>query len=416
MQDFCRKTLKPTQCAPETQSKGCTTPCRPFQVCLPFGRSLKFDGKCLSVEGDATIPDGEYGVIVVENGCIVDARPNPVFEYTPPPCTPAAESCANASSDITLQTDTCNLLRQDAAGRLGAYLVVEAGDNITLKGCGSNTSPLVISATVDVDTSVYFSSASTSQIVVDGAGTVSDPYVIGLAEVFDGQTINGMRFDRYGRLVQYTEPSSSTIVGVVGGAGITVVSEAGVAVVALAESGVDPGDYQAGGYVLTLDLAGRVTRATRNINVTAGSYDMHDWLVSVNSYGSITGFTAYNRPATNHAVDHFAAGASISVTITTDSYGYLYAVWQGQASASSTGATSGYTTVAASVMSGTIQAEDETTYRFDTAVGKLSTSAITEWRAKSATPVGPGTYTVTVSPGGAVSGMSVLDVSVVCTD
>lgn len=422
MQDFCRKTLKLTQCEPEVQGNGCVTPCKPFQVCLPFGRSLKFDGKCMTVEGEVSIPDGEYGVIIVENGCIVDARPNPVFEYTPPPCTPAAESCSSSSSDITLQTDTCNLLRQDSAGRLGAYLVVEAGDNITLRGCGSSSSPLVISATVDVDTSAYLSSASTSQIVIDGTGTASDPYVIGLAEVFDGQTINGMRFDRYGRLVQYTEPTSSNIVGVVGGAGITVVSEAGVAVVTLSESGVESGDYQLGGYAVTLDLAGRVTEATRNITVTAGSYDMHAWLVTVNSYGSITGFTAYDRPATNHAVDHFTAGSTISITITTDSYGYLYAVWTGYMSMSSATTGSGYVSVATSQMSGSI--EGTTTARFSSGIGKVSSSTsgttttyvLTEWRAKSASPVGPGEYTVTISTGGTVSGTSVLDVSVVCTD
>lgn len=412
MQDFCRKSPKPTQCEPEKIGKRKPPQCKPFQVCLPFGRSLKFDGACLTVEGTPTIEDGEYGVIVVENGCIVDARPNPVCEYTPPACTSAAAACSSTSSDITLQTGVCNLLSLDASGRLGAFLTVEAGDNISISGCGSSSSPLKITANVDVDTSVYIQTESSQQLTVSGSGTASDPYVIGLVEVIEAGTYGDFQVDEYGRVTKYTDPSTSSIVTVQGGNGIDVVTASGAAIITLAESGVETGDYQVGGYVFTLDLAGRVTEATRNITVTAGSYDMHDWLVTVNSYGSITGFTAYERPVTNHAVAH-----AVTLDVTTDVTGYLYVVWRGAMSVSASSATPYAYVDGSSYMTCTIEGEDTTT-TVSNALGRLvSTSSsststsysLVEWRGRSVAQLPAGTYTVTVTATGTVSGTSVLE-------
>ena len=75
MQDNCRKTIKNMACgAPlevESQSRNVYPA---FSVCLPFGRALEWDGAGLRLKGRVTLPNGNYGTITVEDGCITDAQ------------------------------------------------------------------------------------------------------------------------------------------------------------------------------------------------------------------------------------------------------------------------------------------------------------------------------------------------------
>lgn len=427
MQDFCRKTLKRTQCEPVVVGEEKLRVCQPFSVCLPFGRSLYYDGHCLGVEGEPTVPDGEYGVIVVENGCIVGAKPNPVFEYTPPPCTPAAEACTSGSGDITLQPDACNLTGLDASGRVGTYLVTEAGNNILIEGCGTANSPLRISAVVDVDTSTYVQGASNQRVVVSGTGTASDPYVLDLAEVMTSGTYGSFTVDRYGRITNFDDSGETQVTAVVEGNGIHIDTVSGIATVSLAEVGVDTGDYLFGGYLATIDLAGRITELRQSIALEEGQYDPHDYMITVNALGSITVMTPFNRPAVNRAVVHSPSGGTTTCSVTTDCVGNLYAVWQGflpiTTSGTSTVTTGVYTTDVASYMNvtyiSTSTGDTDTGLRFTDIIGKFGTrttttgsqTGVVEWRGRSVNVCNPDTYTVTVADSG--TGYCVLDVGVV---
>lgn len=62
MSDDCRKMPKLTDCSPGTditddaQQRECPT----AEVCLPFGRTLTFDGQCVYVSGTPSVSDGTY--------------------------------------------------------------------------------------------------------------------------------------------------------------------------------------------------------------------------------------------------------------------------------------------------------------------------------------------------------------------
>ena len=58
----------------------------PFEVELFPGRKLVYDGRGLTLEGAPLIPDGVYGLVVVQNGRVVDLKPAEAPGYTPGPC------------------------------------------------------------------------------------------------------------------------------------------------------------------------------------------------------------------------------------------------------------------------------------------------------------------------------------------
>lgn len=437
MQDYCRTYPKQTQCAPVVIKEAAAQECQPFSVCLPFGRNLNYNGRCLSVEEPANqIPDGEYGIIVVENGCIVNALPNPVCEYTPPPCTPAAESCdtTGGSSGITLQPNACNLLTVDAAGRYGVYPSITGGDNVTVSGCGSQQNPFVISVGVDVDTTVYMQSASDQQIVLSGNGTVANPFVIGLAESgVTAGTYAGFSVDRYGRITDYNN-TETKVTSIVAGPGMSVTEQSGIATVSLAESGVESGDYQFGGYTVTVDLAGRATALRQSIDLDEDqTIDPYDVQLGINTLGSVTSITPYVRPAANMQVAHNGANSESQCQITTDRQGRLCAEWHGYEAiwTSSSDTSSGTATEApisddqlelyinnSTYITGAITGGDvgqaqgfgnvlcrfikkERTVQSESGSGSQTRTveeiALVEWRGISMNTYAPGTYTVAIS-------------------
>lgn len=435
MKDFCRKQPRRTTCEPEIVGNPEPNGCQPFDVCLPFGRSLHFDGICMSVQGEPTIADGEYGVIVVENGCIVGAKPNPVFQYTPPPCTPAAEPCddGTGSGTLELQSSNCNMLSVDAAGRYGVYLIVEAGDNISLSGCGTNQNPLRISASVDVDAACYINVENDKVLTITGTGSVSNPYIIGLPDSgVTAGTYNGITVDRFGR-VTGAENLTSGIVSVVDGNGIATNLMSGVLTISLAESGIDAGSYLLGGYEVELDLAGRVTSARQRIDLDTdhADVDCYSNTLDINSLGSVTAITPIIRTMANAAVNHCGANNNATLNITTDRRGHLYAEWRGcevissSDDESSSGSTTQvipdtaiglFTDLVSRYLTGNITGGgianpepfssivgrfEKRTVSSESESGGSATSAqqicLVEWRGISSNAYDPGTYTITIT-------------------
>lgn len=297
MSDFCRKTVKAAQCDGFLE-QGEPPVCSPWHVCLPFGKSLSYDGQCIRLTEGPVLPDGEYGIIVVKNGCIVDARPNPTFDYTPPPCTPAAGACGEngSTASISLQPGTCNLLQKDTAGRLGAFLVTEEGDGVILTGCGSDASPLRISAKFPESKPTVIESEDLDGVTVSGAGTNASPYRLGLKEIMANPgTYGGFSIDAYGRVTEYKQPETTSVTAIVEGPGISVANTAGVATISDAASGVQAGAYLLGGYNVYVNSFGKITSATQGINLPEQSFDPYTSSITVNALGSITAVNPINR-------------------------------------------------------------------------------------------------------------------------
>lgn len=330
MSGFCRKTPKRTQCDPVDVGEKTPAVCQPFEVCLPFGGRLFFDGSCLHAEPGKNVPDGAYGVIIVKDGCIVDARPNPVFEYTPGPCAPAATPCdeTGSGSGIELAPGACNLLTRNAAGQYGVFLNVENGDGAAVDGCGSSSRPLRISLTSQDAEKTYIQSEDLQAVYVSGQGTANNPYVIGLVEtaVKPGE-YGGFTVDRYGRITGHTDASEGSIYSIVAGPGIAVTSQSGVATVSL-DAVIDGDLYVLGGYDVTLDLAGRVTNIKQGIEIEPATYDPYYYAFTLNALGSVVAVNDITREPDNKFSKMFNGSRSTNrmniVTNLTGNYRIVY--------------------------------------------------------------------------------------------
>lgn len=328
----CRTTPKNNVCDPASSDSTTITTkrCAPFSVCLPFGRTLVFDGECLYVQGDVTIPDGEYNYFTLQDGCVISGRLDTEVTYTPAPCAASAPDCNGSGSDIIISPIECNLLSTDAAGRWQALLNVTAGDGITLSGCGSDTSPLIISAEAAEAVQFFIRAATPDLVSVTGSGmSATDPVVIEHTLGLEG-TYNGMTFDAGGHFTQFTEDTDAYLKAIVGGNGITVEQQGTVAIVGLALSDIAPGTYQLGAYAVTFDLSGRATNATRNITTDEGTLDPFNTLITINEFGSIIGTQTVSREAIDNFSRRFeGTNASHTMSINLVTFGKLRVSWRG---------------------------------------------------------------------------------------
>lgn len=332
MTTHCRKTERNNQCGVVEIGNQQRQVCTPFSVCLPFGRSLAFNGECITLEGAPSIPDGEYGIIVVENGCIVDARPNPVFDYTPPPCTPSVPPCGDGESGgVVLQPGICNLLSLDATGRLGAFLSYEAGDGVTITGCGTTSSPLVISAQTGGGDKTYIISGTLDILPLEGEGTIDNPYVISHATTAIGPGVYaGFTLDAYGHIIAYTNPEAGAIASIIAGPGVAVEQQGAVATIGLTASPQEPGTWLLGGWALSTDLSGRVVGIERQIATVAGTYDPMYNEIDVNEFGSITSIRPTTRTVDTAFSTFFDGERDITSTqITIRTQGHFRITYRG---------------------------------------------------------------------------------------
>ena len=414
MSEYCRKSPKNNQCEPVTLASGTTHVCQPFEVCMPFGRKLRYNGDCLTVEGTPDIADGEYGIIVVKDGCIVTARPNPVPEYTPAPCTPAASPCGGSGgsegSGVTLQSSASNLIVQDGAGRLGAFLNVEGNGGVTVTGSGTSKDPLVIGVKATEASRTYVQSEDSSVFTVSGTGGISDPYVIGLKETgFAAGTYGSYEFDQYGRLVNYKDAGTAYVNTVVDGPGIKTDRQDSVLTISLADSGVKPNNYQMGGYIAEIDLAGRTASMTRAIQLEAQEFDPHYHLLTVNEFGSITDIQRVSRTPDSQFSKYFGANrTATSMKFSTDTVGQYRIVYKGLLDATITSTTGGFVELP-SGYGITIDDDAQECYGwYDTALKK-----ITEVHCISSGSLNAGEHTVALVGPTSVGSRGYMDVSIV---
>lgn len=327
MIDTCRKTIKQTTCAHDVTNEKLNI-YEPFAVCLPFGRTLVYDGTGLRLNGSPNVPDGKYGVITVQNGCITDAEEQPVCEYTPQPCTPAASGCSGTdTSSITLQPGADNLLNFDASGRLGAQLIAQGEDGITVSGYGTVSSPLIIHYNAGEAETTYVKQGNLA-VGVTGSGTAADPYYITHRESgFSGGTYNGITVDDYGHVTNIEEVDGA-VTGLVATTGIELTQTGTIYTIGLPIYADLASQYEFGGYVVQFSANGVVTAVQQNVSIDTdgqGSkvFDPAFNYFTVNTYGSIVGITAHAVNADDHFCEVFTGSrnnTAMHITMTKQAY------------------------------------------------------------------------------------------------
>lgn len=332
----CRTKEKNTRCNDTKIMSTADNSCAAFEVCLGAGRVLTFNGRCFSVQGSSSIPDGWYSEVQIVNGCIVAAKERDVPTYTPPPCAPAPGACGDNSTGVPtlppLSPDICNLIT-NTGGELLAALQVQAGEGVTISGCGTQTSPLIISAETS-DTAIYINSSTPSVLRVTGSGTLADAYQIGLvtSPLAAGQ-YGAYTVDMYGRIVGYDATANDGIQAVSPGRGVDVQTiSSGVVQISTTDTGVQEGTYLTGGYETSVAADGRITGYRQAIEIAAGAYQLGDYTVTLNSQGSVTSITTAPLGLSSQkfvAMFRSDAGTERVMSFTTDVDSQFYIIYKG---------------------------------------------------------------------------------------
>lgn len=345
----CRKTIKRLDCGNDLNNQA-TPEYKPFSVCLPFGRSLHWDGQGMRLEENVTLPDGKYGVITVQNGCITNAEEQPVCEYTPQPCTPAATGCSDTSgSGITLQPGADNLLNWDASGRLGASLNVQGEGGVTVTGYGTSTDPLVISYSASAAARTYVKNGDNA-IGVSGTGTQTDPYYITHKESgLEAGTYNGITVDAYGH-VTAVEEITNAITGLVATTGVELKQMGTIYTIGLpVYSSLEEG-YTFGGYNISLTANGVISAVSQIISIDTGdeqtvTIDPRFAYITLNKYGSVAGYTSHTLNADDKFVEVFDPSRnSTAFNFTTTKQAYFKVTYRGALTVTSSSSSSSTTT------------------------------------------------------------------------
>lgn len=313
MQDKCSPRIT-FDCNGDTiQEPQVKSGCPDFSLCLPWGGRLWQENGCLKAQPGTPPPDGIYDRIIIADGCIVGLEKADVALYVPPSCTEVPAACASSSegaSSCEASPLAGNLYTCDASGRPLVRCSIKGGDGIIVSGRGTVSDPYHIRADISAETLRVV--AGNNGVTVTGTGSAADALVISHKGGGLNTTVNGMRFDQYGHLVEYTEPTTSgTVNALVPGDGIDVSTDnkTGIATVSLSKpANALEGIYQLGGYDIQLDLKNRIFNLTQRINVQAQTYAFGPFNVELNELGSVVAIEDTQRPDAIHTLLPAPAG------------------------------------------------------------------------------------------------------------
>lgn len=308
MQDKCSPRIT-FDCNGDTiQEPQVKSGCPDFSLCLPWGGRLWQENGCLKAQPGTPPPDGIYDRIIIADGCIVGLEKADVALYVPPSCTEVPAACASSSEGAASSCEASplagNLYTCDASGRPLVRCSIKGGDGIIVSGRGTVSDPYRIRADISAETLRVV--AGNNGVTVTGSGSAADALVISHKSGGLNTTVNGMRFDQYGHLVEYTEPTTSSGVnGIVPGDGIDVQvdNKVGIATISLSKpANVRNGIYQCGGYDVQLDLKNRIFNLTQRINIPAQTYAFGPYDVELNKLGSVVAIADTQHPDAIHTL------------------------------------------------------------------------------------------------------------------
>jgi hypothetical protein len=257
----------------------CTEPQSPypaFDILLPFGVRLKYDGHGLYLTPGVPPSDGTYGDVVVKDGALLTAKAAPLPVYTPAPCVPSAEPCGDQGSGggsgsgsgaPSLSSDAGNLLTYDASGYLLAKVYVTGA----VSGTGTASNPLSAATGSGGGGTVALRSDTPTILKLEGAGTASQPWR--LSHVAPTNNVSGshggLTLDAFGHVTGFVDTGDSAagimiIQAVPGTVDVTV--ERGAAVIGLPFKHSGQFIVNTDDWALTVDIYGRIVSAAPRDN------------------------------------------------------------------------------------------------------------------------------------------------------
>lgn len=249
-----------TECGTQVLHEGSFATGPDFECCLPFGGRLYSEAGVIRYEPPKRPPiDGVYTAVTVENGCIVGVGYASLIvnNYAPYAGTPAG----------------CDTVTQTSTSTVGTNTVLQGGTGISVFGTGTVASPYIISlsgaaSSASTDTGELYIQAGNDGVVVSGSGSATDPFVVSHKESGSFDTINGMMFDRYGHLMQYSDATSALgVTDVVAGYGIDTKKDNATKIVTVGlQKAANPinATLNFGKYSVTFDEYNRVHKITEN--------------------------------------------------------------------------------------------------------------------------------------------------------
>lgn len=282
---------KPTPCPPVEEPKEVYPPVTPsFDFCAG-NYTISWDGARLRSEKTQNIPDGEYGTVIFQDGCIVGVGDCAVPAYTPPFCNPNPPPCGDGSGggsgSYSISPQAGNSLQDTALG-LYAKTYIQAGSGVTVTGQGTQGSPYIVSASSEGSGGVNLVSDNPHiQLTTLAAGVTG----IGLTTSgISPGTYNGFVVDAYGFITGFdADDTEDAVEEILAGTDIEVAGAGGgVYTIGHASSAAGNKKFQLGGFTVDLNGSGHITEAKRTIAVEEGAYAIDGWLVTVNREGSIT--------------------------------------------------------------------------------------------------------------------------------
>lgn len=291
--------IKPIPCVPTAEVKEiypAETPA--FSFCAG-NLSVSWDGSRLRSEKLWDIPDGEYGTVTVTNGCITGYGVAPAPTYTPPYCNPSPAPCPDGSSGeggagtTPISPESGNTLVASALG-LYAKTYIQGSQTIVVSGNGTQANPYKLTSAVG--TGIKKVTSGNPHIVIDE--TIPDTPSIGLADSGIAAGIYaGFSIDRFGIVTAYNDTSDDVVSDVQAGTDITVGNIGSTFTVGHTTQLAGNTTVRLGAFDVRISAGGHIESTTRQGTVTAGTYAIDGWLITIDAYGAITEIVDDPTPA-----------------------------------------------------------------------------------------------------------------------
>ena len=284
---------KPQPCPTPDPTPTTPKPTPAFSVCIA-DYTLNWDGTHATLERTRFTPDGTYGSITLQDGCVVGYGECEVPVYTPPYCNPNPAPCnegggggGGTGTTAIVSPRAGNQLTTDNYG-LYAKAYVQGGTGVTVTGQGTQTSPYIISMAEGTG-----GGTTGGKIVGQGPITVDERngvYFVSMprANLTAGK-YGAFNVNEYGVITSIDDNVDMLTSDNIGGSNdVQITKAAGGITIDLAPTQLTANSYRFGGYDVSISDGGRITNATQVARTEAGTYKLGAYNVTLDQYGGIT--------------------------------------------------------------------------------------------------------------------------------
>lgn len=291
----------PQPCTPADVSQP-KQPTTPFSLCVG-DYSLHWDGTHLTHTRERVTPDGTYGSVTLQDGCVMSYGDCEIPTYTPPYCNPNPIPCSEVgtgtggSSTVTVSPTSGNTLKYDTFG-LFAKTYLAGGTGVTVQGDGTQQRPYTISLQGNADGN------SGSEATVIGSGAVEVVERNGISYIslkkpsIDAGKYGPFTISEYGTITAIDDNASIlSTSNLKVGKELTLNTLDGDVFLGLAPSSAQGNNYRLGGYDVNVSEGGRVTGMTRAVDLDGGTYKVGAYNITFDNFGAVTNIDQDDVPA-----------------------------------------------------------------------------------------------------------------------